>query len=255
MSKQNEKKGFSYGCYKIVRKLLLTFYPKIKFYNLEKLPEDPCVIIANHCQITGAFSCDLFFPGEKAIWCAGEMCHKEQVADFALKDFFKYKPEKLKWLYKFQAWALKPILPFLFNNSSTIPVYRGFEVARTFNNTIKALEEGKNVIIFPESFDEYNNIVNKFHEGFVDIGKMYYNKTGKALAFAPMYLAPKLKSAYMEDPIYYDPSCSVKDERKRLCAYLEDTITAKGRSLPKHKVIPHNNIPKKQYKYNIEDAE
>ena len=250
MRKNTEKKGISYGWYKIVRKFLLVFYPKLTVNNLEQIPEEPCVIISNHCQIAGPFSCELFFPGNNMIWCAGELCHKEQVAEFAYDDFFKFKSKKYKWWYKLQARLLVYVLPFLFNNSSTIPVYRGFKIAETFNNTIKALEEGKNVIIFPESFDGYNNIINKFHEGFVDIGKMYYKRTGKNLAFVPMYLAPKLKSAYLDEPIIYNGENSVKDERKRLCKYLEDTITERGRSLPRHIVVPHDNIPKKDYKYN-----
>ena len=96
MRKNTEKKGISYGWYKIVRKFLLVFYPKLTVNNLEQIPEEPCVIISNHCQIAGPFSCELFFPGNNMIWCAGELCHKEQVAEFAYDDFFKFKSKKYK---------------------------------------------------------------------------------------------------------------------------------------------------------------
>lgn len=248
-----KKKGFSYKSYKVIRSIVRFFYPKLKINNIEHLPSEPCVIVSNHCQLFGPIAYELFFPEEKSIWCASELCDRKKVKDFAYNDFFKYKSKKLKWWYKFLSFLMTPIFPYLFSNADTIPVYRDFLAVKTLRDSVKALEEGKNIIIFPESFEEYNNIVNRFNEGFVDIAKLYKKRTGKTLAFVPIYLAPKLKSAYMGEAIYFNAGNDIKEERKKISEYLTFTITKIAESLPRHKVVPHNNIQKKYYKYNVDN--
>ena len=40
-------------------------------------------------------------------------------------------------------------------------------------------------------------------------------------------------------------------QRQRICGYLKDEITRMARALPRHRVVPYRNIPKKDYPYNI----
>lgn len=246
------KKGLSYTCFKGIKGIVKFFYPKIEMRGLEKLPQEPSIIVANHCQLNGPIIGELYFPENKTIWCAGPLVHFKEVPDFAYNDFFKFKPKYTKWFWRIVSYLMAPIFPFFFKNADTIPVYRDTRVVSTLKNTVKALEEGKNVVIFPESFEEGNNVMNKLNEGFVDIGKLYYKRTGKLLAFVPMYIAPTLKKTYIEEPIYFNPSQPIKEERERLCAYLTDKITQTARELPRHLVIPHDNIPRKLYSYNKE---
>ena len=43
-----EKKPWRYRMiYRIVRKV----FPKYTLYGTEKLPDEPCVIVGNHCQV------------------------------------------------------------------------------------------------------------------------------------------------------------------------------------------------------------
>ena len=250
-----DKKGFSYGCFRAVRGFVRLIYPKTKIENLDNLPDEPCVVVANHCQLNGPIIGELYFPENKTIWCAGGLVHLKEAPDFIYNDFFKFKPQRLKWLWRIASYILAPLFPFFFSNADTIAVYHDGRILYTFRQTVDALAQGKRVVIFPESFEGYNNIVNRFHDGFADIGRMYYRRTGKPLAFVPMYIAPKLKSAYIEKPIYYDPTLPTREERARICSYLTDTIVQKAVSLPRHKVVPHDNISSKNYPYNIEDRE
>lgn len=245
-----DKKGFSYGCFHAFRGIVKLFYPKIKIENLNNLPDGPCVVIANHCQLNGPLAMELYFPESKTIWCAGELTCLKETPEFAYDDFFKFKPQRTKWFWRIAAYIIAPIFPFLFGNADTIPVYHDTRIIKTFKQTIEALKEGKRVIIFPESFEEENDIVNKFHEGFADIGKLYYRRTKKSLAFVPMYFAPKLKSAYIGKPIYYNFEAPQEEERGRICEYLKNAIVEKAVSLPRHKVVPHDNIPARKYPYN-----
>ena len=51
-------------------------------------------------------------------------------------------------------------------------------------------------------------------------------------------------------PIRFDSKNSIDEERKRICAYLMDEITKIAKTLPRHVVVPFNNVDKSQYKYS-----
>ena len=125
----------------------------------------------------------------------------------------------------------------------------------TFKQTIKMLKEDVNIVIFPEKDEKHNNIVYQFQENFIDVAKLYYKKTGIALTFVPMYIAPKLKKMYIGKGICFQGENPIEEERKRISAYLADEITDMARSLPVHTIVPYRNIPKKFYLTNKDITE
>lgn len=120
---------------------------------------------------------------------------------------------------------------------------------------IKMLKEGVNILIFPEKDEKHNNILHKFQENFIDVAKLYYKKTGIALTFVPMYIAPKLRKMYIGKGIVFNGENSIDGERERITAYLSDEITEIARSLPLHKVVPYRNIRRKYYLTNKDITE
>ena len=106
------------------------------------------------------------------------------------------------------------------------------------------------MVVFPECYEPYSNICNSFQENFVEIAKLYYKRTGKVLQFVPMYIAPNLKTMYIEKPVCFTPDVPITEEKHRICQYLMAAITEKGRSLPLHTVVPYPNIPKRDYPRN-----
>ncbi len=232
------------------------FYPKTELVGLEHLPAEPCIIVSNHCQVHGPIVSELYFPGNRCIWCAGEMMHLKEVPDYAFQDFWSRKPGYSRWFYRILSYVMAPLCVCVFNCADTIGVYRDKRIISTFRDTLARLEEGANVIIFPEHSEPYNHILCDFQEGFVDAARFYYKQTGKCLQFVPMYLAPSLHRMVLGKPTAFRPDSPIKAERTRICSYLKDEISAIAQRLPRHKVIPYNNIPKKEYGYNIpgEDA-
>ena len=85
---------------------------------------------------------------------------------------------------------------------------------------------------------------------FVDIAKLYYNRTGNPLAFVPMYIAPRLKTVYLGKSICFSGENPINEERKRICGYLMEQITQIAEELPEHTVVPYPNISKRLYPNN-----
>lgn len=238
------------GLFKFIKWCVKVFYPKTQVDGVEKLPDEPVIIVGNHCQMNGPIVGELYVPGAPYIWCAGEMMHLKEVPAYAFRDFWSQKPKWTHPFYKLLSYLIAPLSVCVFNNARTIGVYHDTRIISTFKNTVKKLGEGKSVVIFPEHDVKHNHIVYDFQDKFIDIAKLYYKKTGREVRFLPMYIAPKMKKICLGEPVRFDASAPMDTERSRICNYLMDEITAIAEALPTHTVVPYRNIPKKDYPSN-----
>lgn len=236
--------------FKVIKQILYWVYPRYKTVGIENLPDEGCIIVGNHAQLHGPIACELHFPVRRCTWCAAQMMHLKEVPAYAFQDFWADKPQSVRWLYRLASYLIAPLSVLIFNNAETIGVYHDARVLSTFRETLGQLEKGVSVVIFPEKNEPYNQIVYQFQDGFVDAARLYFRRTGKAVAFVPMYVAPRLKTLYLGKPVYFAPDAPYEEEKKRICQRLMQDITDLARALPSHRVVPYANVPKKQYPFN-----
>ena len=241
--------------YKIIKGLVWLFYPKMKVMGIENLPEEACILVGNHTQMNGPICAELYCPGRHYTWCAGQMMKLKEVPGYAFQDFWSQKPKWTHPWYKLLSYIIAPLSACVFNNANTIAVYRDARIVATFKGTIKRLQEGNHVVIFPEHDVKHNHIVYDFQDKFIDVAKLYYRKTGQAVCFVPLYIAPKLKQMHIGKPIRFDPDEPMDTQRRKICDYLMQEITDIASALPEHTVVPYRNIPKKFYPSNIPKEE
>lgn len=236
--------------YKILRFLVYLFYRRPKVMNADKLPEEPCILVGNHTQMNGPIVGELYLPGRHYIWCAGQMMHWKEVSSYAFEDFWSFKPKWTHPFFRLLSWLIAPLAICLFNNAHTIPVYHDARLRTTLRESMERLDEGNSILIFPEHNVPYNHILYDFQDRFIDLAKLYHRRTGKALAFVPLYIAPKLGETHFGEPTRFNPDAPLDEERARIKRYLMDSITALAESLPEHTVIPYRNIRKRDYPKN-----
>ena len=237
--------------YRGIKWLVRMCYPRMEVVGTENLPEGPAVIVDNHAQMNGPIACELYLPGEHDTWCAGEMMNLKEVPAYAYRDFWSQKPWYSRWFYRLLSYVIAPLSVCVFNNANTIGVYHDSRIISTFKNTVKRLQAGSRVVIFPEHDAPYNQILCEFQDRFIDVAKMYHKRTGRELEFVPLYLAPRRKAMYLGKPVRFRADASLEEERQRICQYLMEEITAMACALPEHIVVPYRNIPKKQYGTNL----
>ena len=237
--------------YRIIKWLVRLFYPKTEIVGAEHLPEDPCVIVGNHTQMNGPIVSELYLPGRHYTWCAAEMMELREVPAYAYRDFWSGKPSWCRWFYKLLSYIIAPLSVCVFNNAETIPVYHDTRIISTFRRSVGALSDGAGLVIFPECGTPYNSIVNDFQDKFIDVARYYWKKTGKALCFVPLYVAPALRTAYLGTPIRFDPDAPITSERERIKEYLMTAITGIAVALPEHTVVPYLNLPRAAYPKNV----
>lgn len=244
-------KKLSAACYRAVKAVIRAFYPRMEVLGLEKLPEEPCIIVSNHAQMNGPIACELYFPGRRYTWCAAQMMHIKEVPGYAFEDFWSFKPRRVQWFYRLASYVIAPLSVLIFNNANTIAVRRDMRIMSTFRETVARLGEGANVVIFPEENRKHNNIIYGFQSGFISVAHMYYRKTGRQLCFVPMYIAPKLKRMVLGEPVRFQSGAPIEAEKERICTAMMDQITSLARALPRHTVIPYRNIPRRYYPCNL----
>ena len=237
--------------YKIIKGLVWLFYPRLEVVGAENIPGEAAILVGNHTQMNGPIAAELYCPGNHYTWCAGEMMSLKEVPEYAFQDFWSRKPRWTHPWYRFLSCLIAPLSVCVFNNANTIGVYHDTRLMGTFKNTVRRLQEGNHIVIFPEHDADYNHILCDFQDRFIDVAKLYWKKTGKALSFVPLYIAPKRKAMYFGKPIRFDPQAPIGEERRRICQYLMEEITQIALSLPPHTVVPYRNIPKKDYPPSI----
>lgn len=237
--------------YRAMKAIVRRIYPPITLIGAEHLPDEPVILVSNHAQIHGPIAFELYAPEPHYTWCIAQMMHLKEVPAYAYQDFWSKKPRIKRPFYKLLSYLIAPLSVHIFNNGNSIAVYHDSRILSTFRETVQRLEDGANIVIFPEQDEDYNHILCRFQDKFIDVAKLYYRKTGKELSFVPVYLAPTLHTMSIGTPIPFHADTPFKEERTRLCETLMQEITALACDLPRHTVVPYRNLPKKDYPVNL----
>lgn len=241
--------------YRPVRWAVNCVYPKIRLEGTGNIPRGPVIFVGNHCQVHGPIAAELYIPGRHDTWCAGEMMSLKEVPDYAFQDFWREKPRCSRWFYRILSYLMAPLCVLVFRNAHTVAVYRDSRSLSTLKETVKRMEQGTSMVIFPEGRREHNPIVNEFQSGFVDAARLYSRRTGRDGIFVPMYLSPQLRTLTFGTPVKYCHENPPAEERSRVCRELMQAITDMAQAMPRHRVVPYRNMPKSQYPYSRDREE
>ena len=245
--KQKKSKNKKPLFFRILYYIVKVFVKKYQFVFLEELKNDGAtIIVSNHAQAGGPLAYQFYYPRKKKIWCIGEVFDKKEFPDYAMKDFWPHK-KKSKWVYKILAHILAPLSQYIFKNADTLPVYRDNRYFTTAKLSVNTLKNNEDIIIMPEEHIPYNEIVNEFLQNFVSVAKLYQSKEKKNVYFYPSYVCPALKKVLIGKPILFDTEQDYETEKRRITDTLKSEITKLAYTLPPHRVVPYENINKKNY--------
>lgn len=148
--------------------------------------------------------------------------------------------KSLRFLRKFPGtWSIKlitKIVCWALNSTNPIPVVRGASrnVMSTFQDSLRALQDGDNILIFPEKpnpkvaeghgFSVLKDPLCNFYTGFAHIGSMYYEESGKSLLFYPIYSDIRKRAFRVGEPVAYDPSMDEREAKRNLSEVLRDRM-------------------------------
>ena len=188
--KLKERPGFqTRGMRWLYRVLYPYFHCRVRLPEELENSEEPVVFIANHYNVFGPLSFVLSMPLVYNIWMNQELVDQE-TAKVSLRPGIRrllpfLRETRVEWLCE----KIAAFISYVLRQVGMIPVDRNqpSRLISTMRQSIAALEEGHNLLIFPETGDpEYSlTSVTPFYSGFAMLGRLYYRKTGKVLRCGP----------------------------------------------------------------------
>ena len=215
---RKEDKGF----YKFLTRAVRIFKKPAEIINTTEQPlAHKAIFASNHCGAKGPFNLTCAFrkiAHNTMTWSAAETGGKPSERwRYLYHIFYRQKLHygKVKsWLL---ACLLAPIYRLVFGYAGLLPVFKGMRIKKTYDYTLRALDEDVSVLIFPENSSKgYEEIPTEFYRGFLVAAKIYLQKTGRDIPVYPMYYASAQKKAYIGKPLYYGRLAERMDE-KEMC--------------------------------------
>ncbi len=214
--------------YNLVISILEAFMWDGELVGGEHLQEGPGVIVANHMGSIGPVGICACLPMRVYPWVLSSTVDPVQAPENIRKDFVEkilhLEPPESEAVAKAICKISSPLLLGL----GCIPVPDSHEEQQaTFQDSLDLLKRGKFLLIVPEDpvgepVDPLTGI-RPFKHGFLRIGELYYQETGRRLPFYPVVVHEE-GLVIVAEPIFYNPQNEARVERFRLANLLEQTI-------------------------------
>ena len=208
--KYKERPGFDTRTMRWLYRVLYPFFHcRVNLPAELRDSEEPVVFIGNHYNVFGPVSFILSMPVVARAWINVELVQEDTAGEALHSGMAKLLPflgEKPRnWLCARIAHmgcgtlARLGVIPVDRNRPSTL--------ISTMRQSLQALQEGQNLVIFPEvGLPEYSlTSVTPFYSGFATLGRLYYRKTGRALRFCPCYIDEQHHQIRIGEVVSWDP--------------------------------------------------
>ena len=188
--------------------------------------EEPVIFVANHAGSFGPVSVITSVPARMHPWVAHEVTEPEAAARRIQAEFFEQELHLKPPLSSSLARLVGRICVALMKDIGAIPVFaRSRKIQTTVERSLALLEQGRNILVFPEDAKRpINEVFSDFCTGFIHLARLYYERTRKAILFLPIAVNRNVGAIRIGKPIRYDAEAPYPQEKLRLKRELERTI-------------------------------
>ncbi len=229
--------------YGFVRRVFL----RTRVRGLGRLPPDgPAILVANHNGSYGPIAVMASLPLKLYPWVIHQVTDLKLCAEYLRKDFTE-KELRLKppWSVPVSR-LLARICVALMCGIEAIPVHRqSRRIWETFQHSLRRLEEGGRLIIFPERPEEpagadaagkpaggARSPMRPFDPGFVWLARMYAARFGRPIRIFPVAVSRRTRTLWIGLPVYLNAQLPLAREKVlRVRTILEKRIKQMIRTL------------------------
>ena len=220
MEKNQKKKRKAY--FEIMKKMMKGRYKRPNFIYLGEEISNSSVVLSNHEGTDAPMALEMYLPKPIRMWGAHEM-------NSGLIKMYKYQSrvyyhETKHWnLFLSRLFCLiaSPLTNLFYSGLDLISTYKDGRFIKTIRETIKALNDGDNIVIFPEDSEKgYLAELEGFHAGFVLMCEQAL-KEGVDVSIHVSYFKKKENVYIIDKPVKYSElknKYASRDEiAKQLC--------------------------------------
>ncbi len=221
-------------------RLYAYLYKTIKFFFLRRrivsrrlIEGTPAIFIANHAGSYGPITAMASLPQPLYPWVTHEITDIALCPAYIEHDFVRAEVHLRPPLSLFLARVVGRICVAMMRDLHAIPVYRNSrKIVETIASSVRLLEQGKRLLIFPEIPNRiFNGIVNEFDTGFINIARLFFERTAKVVSFFPVAVNRGRMALHLGAPIRFNPFNSFRLEKIRIKGELVESISAMYREL------------------------
>jgi len=190
--------------YRFMKVIMRRIFKRPEIINLSGELPDKAIVLCNHSAKSGPPGLDLYYPKITGKWGAYQMFGNYKSRKAYLRDILYIQKCGAKPGAKtsFRASVLGFLSAGIYKGMRMMPSYPDARLSKTIKNSIKVLDSGYSVMIFPENSNEgYKDVLTEFFPGFVMLADQYYRHSGEELPVYPVYYSVKKRVMVIGKPL------------------------------------------------------
>lgn len=185
--------------------------------------EGPCVFVVNHAGNSGPVDMCGKFPMRDKLhpWINSEMLSAKTVPAYARKNYW-WRPDSFfaPLLNVTVPYIAAALMPPLLKSMDHIPVYRDQRIMLTLRQSVRVLQRGEYLLLFPELPGPGKNSTRHINTGWLRLGQLWYKNSGRSLKMYPVHVDYKNHVFKVAAPVWYDPARRFTEQEKELAEKL-----------------------------------
>lgn len=202
--------------------------PKMTTVWEEPFDGQPAVFCPNHAGLYGPIDMVAHFDQREISrpWFNAAVADPKQIPAYVRQDYW-WKPGcALEPLYNATLpYLAAAVMPPVMRTVPGIPVYHDMQVLKTFRQSLKCIQEGEHLIIFPQQPSGYKSHHMKLNKGFLQIAVMAWRSAHVSLKFYPVHIDHKHHIITVKKPISFDPTRTLPEQEQEILAHLSAGLT------------------------------
>ena len=226
---KNFKQNRNFG-HNVLKTLMKIKYKRPQFTYLGQRPNKGAIILSNHEGTDAPMSLEIYCDFPIRFWGAHEM-------NSGLKKLYAYQTkvyyhEKKHWnLFVARIFCLlaSPLTNLFYKGLNLISTYKDARLRNTIKESISAIKQGDNIVIFPEnSEDGYLAELKGFFAGFVLLANAC-EKEGIDVPIFVSYYKKKENKYIFDQPILFSKLKEDYKTKEQIAEYLLDRCNNLGK--------------------------
>ena len=227
---KSKKKTYKKAWFRGLKKFMKLFIKESRFVYLGDKIGDRGIILSNHVGTSAPLAFELYGPKNIRFWGAYEM-------NAGLIKLYKYQTrvyyhEKKHWnlgLARLFCLIASPLTYIFYKGLRLISCYKDSRLRNTLYESIDALENDYNIIIFPENSEKgYLDELEGFHAGFMLLVNMCMKK-GVDVPIYVSYYKKSEKTYIIDKPIMISELLSNNESKEEIARKLCDRCNELGK--------------------------
>ena len=213
---------------------------KSDFYYIGgKKIDEPTIILSNHVGTSAPLAWELYGKLPFRFWGANEMnCTLAELYKYQTQVFYHEKKHWNIHLARLFCLLASPLTYMFYKGLNLISTYRDIRFKRTISDSIKTIEDGKSIIIFPEISDKgYLDVLEGFHLGFTVLCSILM-KEGKDIPITVAYYKKKDRLYIVDKPVMLSELFTSEATRQEVA----DKLCARCNELGKMSLDENGNL-------------